>query len=164
MNADPISPALSLSKKAKDKSIHNFINWRHLLTTGNKASFYDYLAFIKNNENKVSHYRGSRTTNLESLVKKPQIFVYNLEDFVELWEEKINAEVQSTETSVSQPLFNAEHTLFISPEKNYKEAQLFFESSDSNTGSRVTKHLLQQVSVKFRVFKSFVGVLFSVGY
>ena len=120
--------------------------------------------FIKNNENKVSHYRGSRTTNLESLVKKPQIFVYNLEDFIELWEEKINAEVQSTETSVSQPLFNAEHTLFISPEKNYKEAQLFFESSDSNTGSRVTKHLLQQVSVKFRVFKSFVGVLFSVGY
>ena len=45
------STALSLSKKAKDKSIYNFINWRHLLTTGNQASFYDYMAFIKNNEN-----------------------------------------------------------------------------------------------------------------
>ena len=45
------STALSLSKKAKDRSINNFINWRHLLTTGNQASFYDYLAFIKNNEN-----------------------------------------------------------------------------------------------------------------
>ena len=45
------STALSLSKKAKDRSIHNFIKWRHLLTTGNQASFYDYLAFIKNNEN-----------------------------------------------------------------------------------------------------------------
>ena len=45
------STALSLSKKAKDKSINNFIIWRHLLTTGNQASFYDYLAFIKNNEN-----------------------------------------------------------------------------------------------------------------
>ena len=33
------STALSLSKKAKDKSIHNFIKWRHLLTTGNQASF-----------------------------------------------------------------------------------------------------------------------------
>jgi soluble lytic murein transglycosylase len=43
--------ALSLSKKAKDKSIYNFIQWRHLLTTGNQASFYDYLAFIKRNEN-----------------------------------------------------------------------------------------------------------------
>jgi len=45
------STALSLSKKAKDNSIHNFIKWRHLLTTGNQANFYDYLAFIKNNEN-----------------------------------------------------------------------------------------------------------------
>tara|TARA_B110001452_G_scaffold126323_1_gene104909 strand:- start:162 stop:884 length:723 start_codon:yes stop_codon:yes gene_type:complete len=42
--------ALSFSKKAKDKSIYNFIQWRHLLTTGNKASFYDYLRFIKRNE------------------------------------------------------------------------------------------------------------------
>ena len=42
--------ALSLSKKAKDKSIYNFIQWRHLLTTGNQATFYDYLTFIKNNE------------------------------------------------------------------------------------------------------------------
>ena len=43
--------ALTISKKARDKSIYNFIQWRHLLTTGNQASFYDYLAFIKSNEN-----------------------------------------------------------------------------------------------------------------
>jgi len=43
--------AITLSKKAKDKSIYNFIQWRHLLTTGNQASFYDYLGFIKQNEN-----------------------------------------------------------------------------------------------------------------
>jgi len=43
--------ALLLSKKAKDKSIYNFIQWRHLLTTGNQASFYDYMIFIKNNNN-----------------------------------------------------------------------------------------------------------------
>jgi len=43
--------ALSLSKKAKDKSIYNFIQWRHLLTTGNQATFYDYLSFIKSNKN-----------------------------------------------------------------------------------------------------------------
>ncbi|MDC3175192.1 lytic transglycosylase domain-containing protein [Candidatus Pelagibacter sp.] len=41
--------ALSVSKKAKDKSIYNFIQWRHLLTTGNQASFYDYKVFIDNN-------------------------------------------------------------------------------------------------------------------
>jgi soluble lytic murein transglycosylase len=43
--------ALSTSKKAKDKSIYNFIQWRYLLTTGNQASFYDYLSFINRNEN-----------------------------------------------------------------------------------------------------------------
>ena len=44
------SSALNLSKKAKDKSIYNFIQWRHLLTKGNKASFYDYMNFIEKNQ------------------------------------------------------------------------------------------------------------------
>ena len=43
--------ALKISKKAKDRSIYNFIQWRHLLTTGNQASFYDYLTFINKNKN-----------------------------------------------------------------------------------------------------------------
>jgi len=43
--------ALKLSKKAKDRSIYNFIQWKHLLTTGNQASFYDYQLFISQNEN-----------------------------------------------------------------------------------------------------------------
>ncbi len=43
--------ALKISKKAKDVSIYNFIQWRHLLTTGNKASFYDYQQFIEKNKN-----------------------------------------------------------------------------------------------------------------
>ena len=43
--------AIKLAKKAKDKSIYGFVQWRHLLTPGNKASFYDYLNFIDENEN-----------------------------------------------------------------------------------------------------------------
>ncbi len=43
--------ALKMSKKAKDKSIYNFIQWRHLLTKGNKATYYDYKVFIDANEN-----------------------------------------------------------------------------------------------------------------
>ena len=42
--------ALKTAKKAKDKSIYNFIQWRHLLTKGNKASYYDYKTFIDKNE------------------------------------------------------------------------------------------------------------------
>ena len=45
------SLALKIAKKSKDKSIYNFIQWRHLLTKGNKASYYDYKNFIDSNEN-----------------------------------------------------------------------------------------------------------------
>ena len=43
--------SLKTAKKAKDKSIYNFIQWKHLLTSGNSASFYDYKLFIDNNPN-----------------------------------------------------------------------------------------------------------------
>mgnify|MGYP005994924223 FL=1 len=43
--------AIKISKKAKDKSIYNFIQWRHLLTTGNQESFFDYKVFIDKNPN-----------------------------------------------------------------------------------------------------------------
>ena len=42
--------ALKTAKKARDKSIYNFIQWRHLLTKGNLASYYDYKTFIDKNE------------------------------------------------------------------------------------------------------------------
>ncbi len=41
--------SFKVAKKAKDKSIYNFINWRYLLTSGNGASFYDYKVFIDKN-------------------------------------------------------------------------------------------------------------------
>ncbi len=37
------------AKKAKDKSIYNFIRWKHLLTTGNQLPFYEYKRFIELN-------------------------------------------------------------------------------------------------------------------
>ncbi len=42
--------AEKVAKKAKNKSIYNFIQWRHLLTTGNKATFFDYKNFISRNK------------------------------------------------------------------------------------------------------------------
>ncbi|MDC3030289.1 lytic transglycosylase domain-containing protein [Candidatus Pelagibacter sp.] len=42
--------ALKTAKKAKDKSIYNFIQWRHLLRKGNQASYYDYKIFIDQND------------------------------------------------------------------------------------------------------------------
>ena len=43
--------ALKISKKAKDKSLYNLINYLYLIKVTNAASFYDYASFIKNNPN-----------------------------------------------------------------------------------------------------------------
>ncbi len=43
--------AKKAAKKARAKSIYDFIEWRHLLTTGNNASFNDYKEFIKRVKN-----------------------------------------------------------------------------------------------------------------
>ena len=42
--------AIKVAKKAKDKSIYDFVQWRHLLTPGNRASFYDYKNFLERNK------------------------------------------------------------------------------------------------------------------
>ena len=39
--------ARKVAKKARAKSIYNFIEWRHLLTLGNKATFTEYKQFIE---------------------------------------------------------------------------------------------------------------------
>ena len=44
------SDALKIAKKSKDKSVYNFIQWRHLLRKGNQASYYEYKSFIDKNE------------------------------------------------------------------------------------------------------------------
>ena len=41
--------ALSFAKKSKNKDIISFVQWRHLLTNRNNATYYDYQQFINKN-------------------------------------------------------------------------------------------------------------------
>ena len=43
--------AEKISKKAKNRSIYDFVQWNHLITTGNRATFFDYKNFIERNKN-----------------------------------------------------------------------------------------------------------------
>ena len=49
MQKNKWASSLKSAKRAKDKSIYNFIKWSYLLTTGNQASFFDYKVFIEQN-------------------------------------------------------------------------------------------------------------------
>ncbi len=41
--------AIKLSKKSRDKTLYNLVNYLYLIRSSNAASFYDYAAFISNN-------------------------------------------------------------------------------------------------------------------
>ena len=41
--------ALKISKKSRDKTLYNLVNYLYLIKTSNAASFYDYTTFINNN-------------------------------------------------------------------------------------------------------------------
>jgi len=43
--------ALKISKKSKDKTLYNLVNYLYLIRPSNNASFYDYVSFINSNPN-----------------------------------------------------------------------------------------------------------------
>ena len=76
--------ALKTAKKAKDKSIYNFIQWRHLLTRGNKASYYEYKTFIDANEDypRIGRikYLSEHKLSTESISPKKIIDWYSIDE------------------------------------------------------------------------------------
>ena len=70
--------ALKTSKKAKDKTLYNLINYLYLKKSSNAASFYDYLSFINSNPeypriNRLKylaeHKINLRTSSPQSIIK-----------------------------------------------------------------------------------------------
>ena len=63
-----------IAKKAKNKSIYNFINWRHLITTGNNADFFEYKTFIERNKDypRIGRVKYLAEHKLSTKVLSPQ--------------------------------------------------------------------------------------------
>jgi len=67
--------------------------------------------FVKEHGRKIIRQRGSRTSNLESIIQKPKIFVSNLEDLIESWEDKIHAGL--TNQTPDATILDAKSTFFV---------------------------------------------------
>ena len=50
----------------------------------------------------------------ECIVRKPKIFIYNLEDFLENWEDNIHGELTNNK-NVAGKIFESKNTYFIAP-------------------------------------------------
>ena len=75
------SSALKIAKKTKDNSIYNFIQWRHLLTSGNQASFYEYQVFLNKNSDYPRidriRYLAEHKLSTENVSPKKIVLVFN---------------------------------------------------------------------------------------
>jgi len=82
-------------------------------------------------------------------VRKPKIFVYNLEDFIEDWEDKI-LNIPNVPDTISKANANQ----FVSPSKS--------KINFAQTKKTYLTKVQQSFEVKSRVFRRAVGVFFSV--
>jgi len=107
--------------------------------------------FVKKQGRKVARYSGSRTPNLELLVRKPKIFIYNLEDLIESWEDKLKVEaLGSTKSQSNKSLLNAKTNYFIPPVIDTNEILSFKDTSQTFNKWQQIK---TSFSVKARVLK-----------
>jgi hypothetical protein len=109
------------------------------------------------NGRKIARYNGGRTSNLEFMVKKPKIFVYNLEDFIEEWEDNLLGKINNNDYDPTA-LFKSKNNHFISPNAVSDEIKNISENYKKTN----LKGLSQSLKVKFRVLKRTVGILFSL--
>ena len=112
--------------------------------------------FIKSKGNSIARFSGSRLSNLEQFVRKPKIYAYNLEDFLETWEDKIANQPKTYRT-----LLECKDTIFVSPEAIFDEVQ---EVQKNNQEQSIQKKVQQTLNIKYRKFKCFLDIFFGVSY
>ena len=131
------------------KNTKNFVNY--IFFEKGQAS-----DFIKQHGRKITRYSGANIPQLDPLVKKPKIFVYNLEDFIESWEDAIQTNL--TGIGEQEPVYEASKNYFISAPQITKEITNLKLSSQENP----VKNIFKALGVKIRVLKRNVGLFITV--
>jgi hypothetical protein len=115
--------------------------------------------FIREHQKNVVRYKGSRTSNIETLVRKPKIYVYNLEDFVEDWEDRLLAD--ESDNKDSGPNFlKAKNINFISPSLSFSGIQDLTTEKNEFQQSSLNK-ITQTLNIKAKVLKRTFGIFFN---
>ena len=106
------------------------------------------IEFCKKNKKNIVFYS----------MPKTKIFVYNLEDFLEDWEDNINQKLNSSINTAQNIIFRAKATHFVTPSITLNELNGLNKEDKGNA----FKNLGQSLNVKIKVFKRAVGVFFSL--
>jgi hypothetical protein len=112
--------------------------------------------FVQQQGRNVARYNGARISDLDFLIRKPKIFVYNLEDFIESWEDTFTVEAKNSQKTST--IFQAQKTYFVSPTKTTEEILQFKQTYKS----KPLNNMLQALGLKARVLKRNIGIFISV--
>ena len=105
---------------------------------------------------KIVRYPGASVSDAGLIVRKPKIFVYNLEDFIETWEDQIIS--TSTNNEYISTIYQAQDTYFVSPTKNTEEVLNFQKTYKE----KPFKGIIQALGLKVRVLKRNISIFVSV--
>ena len=110
--------------------------------------------FCNSYAKRISRYTGSRAKIFESFIKKPKIFVHNLEDFLELCEETLLEQATSTAEGQNS-VFDAKKLNFIPASQSTVDVNTYFDQTHKSPVKRV----FQFIDFKYRRLTGFMEVL-----
>lgn len=111
--------------------------------------------FAKNKGRNSVRHNGSRTANMQTFVRKPKVFVSNLEDFIELWEESL--------ITTNKPIQN---TIFTTTKINFVPTMAGQQHITDLEGVKkdfnfYKNHFKQNIQFKYKIFTNFVDFFLS---
>jgi hypothetical protein len=113
------------------------------------------LEFCHSYGSNISKYTGSRSKLLQSVTKNPKIFVYNLEDFLETWEERF-AKMQSANSTENKNLEAIFSKITIVPTK---QSTVDVNNYSQQNKKSSFKNLAQFFEFKYRRLSGFMELL-----
>ena len=145
---------------------HNGSTQRSLKDAGDSEKFENFIFFEKDqalkfrdvNEGKVVRFNDGRHSNLVSMIRKPKIFVYNLEDFIEDWEDEFKGYDWKGINYFISPNLSVNNKEILKTSTLYSTIEVANNSEQMNTST----YWRQTLNVKLRSFKRAVGIFFSL--
>jgi hypothetical protein len=111
--------------------------------------------FCKQYGRQITRYSGSRIKLLDSLVKKPKIYVHNLEDFLELCEENGNTNQASSNSGIQTTFVGLNNTTFTPSKSATLDVVTYNNQPKKNSFTKVS----QFFDFKYRRLSGFLEVL-----
>ena len=103
------------------------------------------LNFCKKSKRNIQSYEGSHSSYFTKLIQKPKILVYNLEDFLELWEEVITKtrtiSTENNSKSNLQQIFNHQSIQFIPTKGSFSNLTEYDKQPKESSFQKVNQFL-----------------------